>query len=76
MKPQPDHGEESYEGHGRLEGKAALVTGDDSGIGHAVALAFAREGADVAFTFMAEEKADAEETVGLIEAAGSRHAAL
>ena len=76
MKPRPDHGEDSYEGHGRLKGKAALVTGGDSGIGRAIALAFAREGADVAFTYMTEEKADAEETAGLIEAAGHRHAAL
>ena len=76
MKPRPDHGEDSYEGHGRLMGKAALITGGDSGIGRAIALAFAREGADVAFTYMTEEKADAEETVGLIEEAGHRHAAL
>jgi len=75
MEPRPDHGEDSYEGHGRLEGKRALITGGDSGIGRAVALAFAREGADVAFTFMAEEKVDAEETIELIEAAGRKSVA-
>lgn len=76
MQPRPDHGEESYVGHGRLEGKKALVTGGDSGIGRAVALAFAREGADVAFTFMTEEKPDAEETIELVEAAGRRSVAV
>ncbi len=76
MQPRPDHGEESYEGHGRLEGKKALVTGGDSGIGRAIALAFAREGADVAFTFMTEEKADAEGTIELIEAAGRTSVAI
>ena len=69
MQPRPDHGEDSYEGHGRLEGKKALVTGGDSGIGRAVALAFAREGADVAFTFMTEEKEDAQATIDLIASA-------
>lgn len=75
MQPRPDHGEDSYEGHGRLEGKRALITGGDSGIGRAVALAFAREGADIAFTFLPEEKADAEETIELIEAAGRKSVA-
>ena len=66
MQPRPDHGEESYVGHGRLEGKAALITGGDSGIGRAVALAYAREGAEVAFTHLPEEVDDAQVTSGLI----------
>jgi NAD(P)-dependent dehydrogenase (short-subunit alcohol dehydrogenase family) len=69
MRPRPDHGEASYVGHGRLEGRAALVTGGDSGIGRAVALAFAREGADVAISYL-EEHEDAEETRRIVEAAG------
>ncbi len=70
MHPRPDHGEDSYEGHGRLEGRRALVTGGDSGIGRAVALAYAREGAAVAFTYLPEEKVDADETVALLEPTG------
>ncbi|MET8459946.1 SDR family oxidoreductase [Streptomyces parvulus] len=73
MDPPPDHGEESYRGSGRLDGRRAVITGGDSGIGRAVALAFAREGADVLFTHLDDEKDDAAETVRLIEAAG-RHA--
>ncbi|WP_374999936.1 SDR family oxidoreductase [Aeromicrobium sp. CTD01-1L150] len=76
MVPVPDHGERSYEGHGRLEGKVALVTGGDSGIGRAVVIAYAREGADVAFTYLREEKGDAETTCSLVEAAGRRQLAL
>ena len=71
MRPRPDHGEESYVGHGRLAGKATLVTGGDSGIGRAVAIAFAREGADVAFAYL-EEDDDARETRDWIERAGRR----
>jgi NAD(P)-dependent dehydrogenase (short-subunit alcohol dehydrogenase family) len=70
MTPEPDHGEQSYVGHGRLEDKVALVTGGDSGIGRAVAIAYAREGADVAFTYLPEEKEDAEATATLVRNAG------
>ncbi|MBD7957472.1 SDR family oxidoreductase [Microbacterium sp. Sa4CUA7] len=74
--PTPDHGEQSYRGSGRLEGRRALITGGDSGIGRAVAIAFAREGADVAIAHLPEEQADAEATVALIEDAGRRAVAL
>ena len=72
MDPAPDHGEESYVGHGKLEGKVALITGGDSGIGRAVALAYAREGADVSFTYQPEEAGDAAATSALVEDAGRR----
>jgi NAD(P)-dependent dehydrogenase (short-subunit alcohol dehydrogenase family) len=72
MDPPPDHGEDSYRGSGRLEGRKAVITGGDSGIGRAVALAFAREGADVLFTHLDEEKDDARETARLVEEAGRR----
>ncbi len=62
MDPPPDHGEESYQGSGRLEGKKAVITGGDSGIGRAVAIAFAREGADVLVAHLPEEEDDARET--------------
>jgi NAD(P)-dependent dehydrogenase (short-subunit alcohol dehydrogenase family) len=68
--PTPDHGESSYRGHGRLDGRRALITGGDSGIGRAVAIAFAREGADVAITHMPEEQDDADETIAHIRDAG------
>ncbi len=71
-----DHGEQSYRGSGRLAGRKALVTGGDSGIGAAVAIAFAREGADVAISYLAEEEQDARRIVGLIEAAGQKAVAL
>src|ERR671938_2158018 len=70
MDPRPDYGEGSYRGSGRLEGKAAIITGGDSGIGRAVALAFAREGADVLISYLDEEEKDAQETVHLVEDAG------
>lgn len=72
MKYIPDCGEDSYRGHGRLQGRKALITGGDSGIGRAVAIAFAREGADVAISFLPEEQSDAEQVKSLIEAAGQR----
>lgn len=68
--PTPDHGEASYVGHGRLDGRRALITGGDSGIGRAAAIAFAREGADVAIAHLPEEQADADDTVRLIRDAG------
>jgi NAD(P)-dependent dehydrogenase (short-subunit alcohol dehydrogenase family) len=71
MSPEVDHGESSYEGTGRLEGRRALITGADSGIGRAVALAFAREGADVAISYLSEEK-DARETERLVTEAGRK----
>jgi len=71
MDPQPDHGEESYKGGGRLVGKAALITGGDSGIGRAVALAFAREGADVLISYL-DEHEDAREAASWVEKAGRR----
>jgi NAD(P)-dependent dehydrogenase (short-subunit alcohol dehydrogenase family) len=68
--PTPDHGEESYRGSGRLAGMRALITGGDSGIGRAVAIAYAREGADVAISYLPEEEDDARETAEWIEKAG------
>jgi NAD(P)-dependent dehydrogenase (short-subunit alcohol dehydrogenase family) len=71
MDPKPDHGEESYRGSGRLQGKKAIITGGDSGIGRAVAIAFAREGADVLIAYLDEDE-DARETVRWIEQSGQQ----
>lgn len=71
MQPRPDHGEDSYKGSGRLQGKTALITGADSGIGRAVAIAFAREGADVVIGYW-QEDGDAQETARWVEQAGRR----
>ncbi|MDZ7968660.1 MAG: SDR family oxidoreductase [Nostoc sp. DedSLP03] len=76
MQPQPDHGEQSYIGCGKLAGRKALVTGADSGIGRAVAIAFAREGADVAIGYLKSEEADAIEVIQLIEQSGRKAVAL
>jgi NAD(P)-dependent dehydrogenase (short-subunit alcohol dehydrogenase family) len=76
MEPRPDHGEESYVGHGRLEGRRAIVTGADSGIGRAAAIAFAREGADVVLSYLESEQQDADEVVALVEKAGQRAIAV
>ncbi|RZL56195.1 MAG: SDR family oxidoreductase [Variovorax sp.] len=70
MDPVPDHGETSYQGSGKLKGRKALITGGDSGIGRAAAIAFAREGADVAISYLSAEKADAQDVIRLIEAEG------
>ena len=71
MEPRPDHGEESYRGSGKLTGKVALITGADSGIGKAVAIAYAREGADVAISYL-DEDSDAEDTAKWVREAGRR----
>ena len=76
MNPRPDHGENSYVGAGKLAGRKALITGGDSGIGRAVAIAFAREGADVAIGYLPFEEPDAQEVVELIRAAGRKAVAL
>ncbi len=75
MQLQPDYGEDSYRGSGKLEGKVAIITGGDSGIGRAVALAFAREGADVLIAYLNEEP-DAQETVRIVEGTGRRALAV
>jgi len=75
LRPRADHGEESYRGAGKLEGRVALVTGGDSGVGRAIAIAYAREGADVAISYM-DEHVDAAETVRWVQKAGQRGVAL
>ncbi|MHC5305939.1 SDR family oxidoreductase [Bartonella sp. LJL80] len=76
MNPLPDHGEQTYKGSGRLNGRKALITGGDSGIGRAVAIAFAREGADVAINYLPQEESDAKEVIDLIQKAGRKAVAL
>ncbi|MEN2395760.1 MULTISPECIES: SDR family oxidoreductase [unclassified Pseudomonas] len=76
MVPKPDHGEKSYQGFGRLEGRKALVTGGDSGIGRAAAIAYAREGADVAINYLPSEERDARQVIELIEAEGRKAIAI
>ena len=76
MDVRPDHGEETYRGSGRLEGRRAIITGGDSGIGRAVAIAFAREGADVLIAYLPDEEEDAQETLRWIEEAGRKGVAV
>jgi NAD(P)-dependent dehydrogenase (short-subunit alcohol dehydrogenase family) len=76
MEPPPDHGETSYRGSGRLEGRKALVTGGDSGMGRAAAIAYAREGADVAINYFPNEERDARDVIALIEKEGRKGIAI
>src|SRR3979490_1461559 len=76
MDPRPDHGETSYRGSGRLAGRKALITGGDSGMGRAAAIAYAREGADVAINYFPTEEPDAKEVIDLIKAAGRKAVAI
>jgi NAD(P)-dependent dehydrogenase (short-subunit alcohol dehydrogenase family) len=76
MNPRPDHGETSYKGSGRLAGRKALITGGDSGMGRAAAIAYAREGADVAINYFPSEEPDAKEVIDLIKAAGRKAVAI
>lgn len=76
MNPPPDHGEKTYKGSGRLAGRKALITGGDSGMGRAAAIAYAREGADVAINYFPTEEPDAQEVIALIEAEGRKGIAL
>ena len=76
MDPRPDHGETSYKGSGRLKGRKALITGGDSGMGRAAAIAYAREGADVAINYLPAEESDAKEVIALIKAEGRKGIAI
>jgi NAD(P)-dependent dehydrogenase (short-subunit alcohol dehydrogenase family) len=76
MEPVPDHGEKSYKGSGRLIGRKALITGGDSGMGRAAAIAYAREGADVAINYLPDEEPDAREVIALIKAEGRKAVAI
>jgi NAD(P)-dependent dehydrogenase (short-subunit alcohol dehydrogenase family) len=76
MEPPPDHGEKSYKGSGRLTGRKALITGGDSGMGRAAAIAYAREGADVAINYFPSEESDAKEVITLIKAEGRKAVAI
>src|SRR5918998_1840378 len=76
MQLQPDYGEDSYRGSGKLEGKVAIITGGDSGIGRAAALAFAREGADVLISYLESEEPDAQETIRAVEGSGHKAVAV
>jgi NAD(P)-dependent dehydrogenase (short-subunit alcohol dehydrogenase family) len=76
MNPRPDHGESSYKGSGRLQGRKALITGGDSGMGRAAAIAYAREGADVAINYLPAEEADAKEVIDLIKKEGRKAIAI
>jgi NAD(P)-dependent dehydrogenase (short-subunit alcohol dehydrogenase family) len=76
MDPRPDHGETSYRGSGRLKGRKALITGGDSGMGRAAAIAYAREGADVAINYYPTEEPDAQEVIALIKAEGRKAVAI
>lgn len=76
LQPLADHGQDSYVGSGRLEGRKALITGGDSGIGRAVAIAYAREGADIVINYLPSEQPDADETVRQVEAAGRKAVAI
>ncbi|WP_443947025.1 SDR family oxidoreductase [Pedobacter sp. AW1-32] len=76
MSPKPDHGEQSYVGSGRLQGRKALITGGDSGIGRAAAIAYAREGADVVINYLPEEQKDADEVISIIQKEGRKAIAI
>ncbi|MBK0379250.1 SDR family oxidoreductase [Mucilaginibacter segetis] len=76
MNPKPDHGETSYQGSGRLKGRKALITGGDSGMGRAAAIAYAREGADVAINYYPTEESDAQEVISLMEKEGAKAIAI